>query len=157
MLRTQEDREGTGNSARQGDGSSHGEFESFSAYFTDMADQVAHLGRIQVARGRLRARRAGFLAITGIVVAVVAAAIALSGVRLFVDGLTLGLSELVEGRLWMGQLFTGLLLLALTALALVTIRSWSERQVLRDLQKRKTKDRKTVQERSRVARQREQA
>jgi hypothetical protein len=121
---------------RAGNGAPPGELDSLSAHVAEIAAQVARLARIRVARARLRARRTAFLVLGGIVLAIVAAAAALAGVRLVVSGLTAGLGELVAGRVWLAELWSGLLLLAGTAILLVLARSWSERRFLRDFLRR---------------------
>lgn len=137
MLRTDGQRTGApfGQSPRED--AADGELHALSAHVAEIAGQVARLARIQVARTRLRARRLAFLALGGILLALVAAAAALAGVRLVVSGLTAGLGEVVGGRVWLAELWSGLLLLAVTAILLVSIRSWSERRLLRDLLRRR--------------------
>lgn len=136
MLRTHEDRSGAPFGERPRD---DGELDTLTAHVAAIAGQVARLVRIRVARTRLRAHRLAFLALGGIVLALAAAATTLAAVRLVVRGLTAGVVELVDGRVWLAELWTGLLLLAVTAILLVSIRSWSERRLLRDLLRRNKK------------------
>jgi hypothetical protein len=109
-----------------------GELEGTSAHLAAIASQMARLVRIQLARARLHAGRTAFLVLGAIVLALVTTAAALSGVRLFVRGLTAGLAELAEGRVWLAELWSGLLLLAGTAVALVFLWSWCGRRIVRE-------------------------
>lgn len=118
------------------DGGSQRDLASVTRLLGEIAEQLSRLARVRVARARLRARRVAFLVLGGIVLAVVAGALALAGVRLFVGGLTAGMSELVDGPVWLAELWSGLLLLAGTTALLVLLRTWSERLVLRDLLRR---------------------
>jgi hypothetical protein len=132
VLRAQGERNGAPSGAEPGGGRPHEELQSLAALATEIAGPVKRLARIRLARMRLRASRVAFLVLGGFALAVAATAAALAGVRLFVRGLTAGLGELADGRVWLAELWSGLLLLAGTAAVLVWIRSWLERRLVRD-------------------------
>lgn len=136
MLRTEEqERNGAAPGGTSGEGRAS-PLDSLSFHALEIAGRVSRLARVRAARARLRVSRTVFLVLGGIVLALVAAAASLAGVRLIVSGLTAGLTELAAGRTWLAELWSGLVLLALTALLLVWARAWSERRVLRDLERR---------------------
>ncbi len=109
---------------------------SLSAHLTEIIGHLSRLARIRVMRVRLRTGRVVFLALSGILLALVTAAAALAGVRLVIRGVSAGLLEVVDGRVWLAELWSGLILLAGTGLLLVSVHSWSERRLLRGLRRR---------------------
>lgn len=132
MVRAPEDRSGASTAAGSRGGRESAEHDEASTHVAVIVARIVRLARIQVARARLHAQRMVFLVLGGIVLALVAAVAAWSGARLLVGGLTAGLTELLDGRVWLAELCSGLLLLAGTAAGLVAVRSWSERRILRD-------------------------
>ena len=130
MVSTEDRR--TAHSGVRGDGD-QGESGSANDQLFEIVGQLARLARIRIARTRLHTRRKAFLVFGVGLLALVAGAISLAGVRLFVGGLSQGLRELVaDDRLWLAELWTGLLLLAGTGIVLVTAWRIAERRVLRE-------------------------
>lgn len=106
------------------------------AHLLEIADHVSRLILIGTTRAQLRVHRAACLALLGIALGLAATALVLAGARLLARGLTAGLTELLDGRIWLAELSSGLVLLAGTVLLILAVRSWSERRLLRRLVQR---------------------
>jgi hypothetical protein len=107
----------------------------FSAHVAEIAALVERLARIRAARWRLHTLQLGLLVPAALVLVVVAVALGLAGVGLFVGGLSAGLSELWPTRPWLADLVTGLLLLAGCGLLFAGVRAVGERRVLARLRR----------------------
>ncbi len=109
------------------------EREPFAAHAAEIAGHVGRLTQIWALRARLRTQRLIVLVLAGVIGAVTFAVFAFQAARLVVSGLTVGLTELAEGRTWVGELGSGLLLFAVLLGSLLWIRSAGERRLLKGL------------------------
>ena len=121
-------------------GGAAGTARTFTAHAAEIAAQVSRLARVRAARLSLWVNRTVFLALGGIVLAIVLATACLAGVRLAVRGLTGTLTSALDGRVWLAELLSGLAILVGAALLVVSVHAWVERRILKDLKDRRGGD-----------------
>lgn len=108
-------------------------------FWATLGETIGHarvLASVQSERAKLGVRRTVEVAAIAMIVALAAVALAIAGVWLFASGLAEGLTELFDGRAWLGRLAAGVLLLGGLACATWLARATIERKEIARLRKK---------------------